>query len=640
MAGQRKWWLAVGFLSVVFLLAVMGGGLWYLGEGEIFTEGLIVPGVKVGMVDIGGESILLAQEKLQRYGKRLLRRRVQLQPEEGEILQPTLAELGIYFDWLAVIAEAEKVGHRGGWWERVGERLQALAGARHFSLPVHINEARLQEYFVSIFGTLLSPPQNATWQLRGGRFVLVPARAGRTVDLNKLRPALLALVRGKRKGPLKINMLSLSPEVTNVEAVPARQRAEALLKHPFEITVQVPRLVQGKEGKSEERNFRISRARLREWLEFVVVAEDPNNPAGNKILAPQLNANMLRSYLKNKIAPRLERPAVNARFVYNPRTRRASMFALGQEGIELEINQSVEAIQHAVRAGKNTATLILKVTLPRISHNTDLERLGIRTLLAEGVSDFKGSPKNRVHNIKIGASKYHGLLIAPGEEFSFNAHLGEVNAKNGYLPELVIKENVTTPEYGGGLCQVSTTMFRAAVRAGLKITARKNHSYPVIYYGTPGFDATVYRPYPDLRFVNDTPGYILIQTRIEGTKLIFAFYGTDDGRQVRVVGPHTYGRKPDGSVKATLAQEIYHNGTLVRRDVFRSAYKSPKLFPRARAANREQQLEREKQREKEKAKEKEKKKKRGKKTGKAKQKPKTAGASTTADTAKPTEGTN
>jgi len=206
--------------------------------------------------------------------------------------------------------------------------------------------------------------------------------------------------------------------------------------------------------------------------------------------------------------------------------------------------------------------------------------LGITALIGSGETNFAGSPASRIHNIRVGSNKFQGTLIAPGEEFSFNTLLGEVTAKEGYLPELVIKKGETVPEYGGGLCQVSTTFFRAAVRSGLEITQRYNHSYPVVYYGIPGFDATIYPPSPDLRFLNNTENHILIQYRIEGTKLAWDIYGTDDGRTVELDGPHVYDKKPDGSMKAWLTQKLFdEGGELAYEKTFYSNYKSPELYP-------------------------------------------------------------
>jgi len=166
----------------------------------------------------------------------------------------------------------------------------------------------------------------------------------------------------------------------------------------------------------------------------------------------------------------------------------------------------------------------------------DVNDLGIKELIGRGVSNFKGSPKNRRHNIAVGAKSLNGILIKPGEEFSLLKALGPIDGEHGYLQELVIKGNRTVPEYGGGLCQIGTTTFRAALRSGLPITQRQNHSYRVVYYEPAGMDATIYDPWPDFRFLNDTGFYILFMARVEGDDLIFDFYGTKDGRKV-VINP-------------------------------------------------------------------------------------------------------
>jgi len=216
---------------------------------------------------------------------------------------------------------------------------------------------------------------------------------------------------------------------------------------------------------------------------------------------------------------------------------------------------------------------------PKIS-TADIDNLGITSLLAKGVSNFGGSPSNRIHNIKVGAAKFNGFLLKPNEEFSFNKILGEVGPEQGYEPELVILKDRTAPEYGGGLCQVSTTAFRAAVYAGLEITQRYPHAFPVKYYNPQGFDATIYPPYPDLKFINNTSNYVLIQTKIKGTELTFEFYGNDDGRKVEIQGPEQYDIQPDGSMKAKLVQKVYDkNNNIIIDKTFYSNYKSPNLYP-------------------------------------------------------------
>ncbi|MDD2766642.1 MAG: VanW family protein [Candidatus Moranbacteria bacterium] len=226
-----------------------------------------------------------------------------------------------------------------------------------------------------------------------------------------------------------------------------------------------------------------------------------------------------------------------------------------------------------------TVTLETTITEPKLVA-TDRERLGLKELVGEGTTNFSGSTKNRIYNIKRALEQFQNIVIAPNEEFSFIKYLGEVDGEHGYLPELVIKNNQTTPEFGGGICQVSSTVFRTAIYSGMKITARRNHAYPVHYYAPYGMDATVYIPKPDLTFVNNTPGAILVQSSIEGTKLTFRFYGTNDKRNVVVDGPHILEHNPDGSMKTVFTQEVNTaEGENFIRDSFWSNYKSPSLYP-------------------------------------------------------------
>lgn len=261
-------------------------------------------------------------------------------------------------------------------------------------------------------------------------------------------------------------------------------------------------------------------------------------------------------------------------------------FAESQEGVQLKTEESVSLLEVAVKklsedpsSEKMTLDLPLEKIAPAIK-NDGGNGLGIMTLIGEGSSNFSGSPKNRIFNIRVATDRFNGVLIKPGEEFSFVSILGEVDGEHGYLPELVIKKDKTEPEFGGGICQVSTTAFRAAIYSGLEITARRNHAYPVRYYNPQGMDATVYVPRPDLRFKNNTPGYILIQTVIEGTVLKFQFYGTDDGRKVEIEGPRITQRNPDGSMKATFTQNVFDKeGNQLLNDVFNSSYDSPDKYP-------------------------------------------------------------
>jgi vancomycin resistance protein YoaR len=300
-----------------------------------------------------------------------------------------------------------------------------------------------------------------------------------------------------------------------------------------------------------------------------------NNPLSYK-LEIDYDEKAINNYL-TKIAPEIEQEAVNATIRFQ--NNNLEIVTEGQDKINLDQEGSIASIIEGLTNKQPILELKLVREHPQISHDT-IDELGIKTLIGKGTSNFSGSPKNRRHNIAVGSSKFDGIIIKPEETFSFIEILGPVDASTGYLPELVIKNDKTVPEYGGGMCQVSSTAFRGAVNSGLLVTERRNHAYPVQYYAPQGTDATVYIPKPDLQFINNTPGHILLQTIIEGNTLTFEFYGTSDGRRVETEGPITYDKKPDGSMKAKWVQKVYTSeGTLLFEKTFLSKYDSPSKYP-------------------------------------------------------------
>ncbi|MBU6447517.1 VanW family protein [Patescibacteria group bacterium] len=287
--------------------------------------------------------------------------------------------------------------------------------------------------------------------------------------------------------------------------------------------------------------------------------------------------NLLKIYqfLKN-VQQDTDQPAENAVFTENNGI--VTDFNPGQNGQALDIPANIDAITTAL--DNHSAALDLQVTVvkPQVSLS-DTNNMGIDQLIAKGDSNFAGSPANRIFNIKIGAQKESGVILAPGETFSFNQYLGPVDGEHGFLPELVIKSDSTIPEFGGGLCQVSTTMFRAAMNAGFPITARRNHSYAVQYYAPQGTDATIYPGVQDLKFVNDSPAHILIWATFPGKNMLrFNIYGSSDNRHISFNGPFVYDRQPDGSMKADWYRTVTFADGKIEKDTFHSDYQSPALF--------------------------------------------------------------
>jgi vancomycin resistance protein YoaR len=303
---------------------------------------------------------------------------------------------------------------------------------------------------------------------------------------------------------------------------------------------------------------------IKGWIEPYV-----RNYSGKEDL--RLSATKIKTYLE-ALAPHIAIEPINAKIKFEDNEARLLEPAI--EGKRINIKLSAINISRAILSGQTSAEIIFDVVEPEITLEK-INNLGINTLLGSGSSNFWGSPDSRVHNIKLGTVKYNGLILMPGEEFSFNKFLGKVDEKSGYLSELVIKKGELVKEFGGGLCQVSTTIFRAAINTGLPITERMPHSFPVRYYAPQGFDSTIYPGVVDLKFVNDTPKHLLIQGIVESSRLTFEIYGSNDGRNVIVEEPVHYNFQQNGAMSAYFMRKIsYSDGTEVERK-FESHYKPP-----------------------------------------------------------------
>lgn len=254
------------------------------------------------------------------------------------------------------------------------------------------------------------------------------------------------------------------------------------------------------------------------------------------------------------------------------------------------------ALRRAVEAGAGGSTLNVILRAPERSVRW-AQAQGL-THLAGGESSFAGSPDFRVQNIRVGASRVDGTWVAAGRSFSFNRTVGRINAANGFVPGYVITGGSLSKEDGGGICQVSTTVFRAAYAAGLPITERHAHSYQVAYYGDPGMDAAVYAPSKDLRWRNDTGGPLLVQASwdVEAGRLRVDLFGRDDGRQVQVAAPKVGNSRlppdptfladpalaagetrrldmPASGARVAVVRQVRLKSGAVREDVTRSSYR-------------------------------------------------------------------
>ncbi len=271
----------------------------------------------------------------------------------------------------------------------------------------------------------------------------------------------------------------------------------------------------------------------------------------------------------------VNRPAQNAIFSFDEKTLVVQEFISDKEGIELDkakttalLKQKIQALEDQTNNQEEIFDVVITTSKPEITL-AQTNSIGINELIGFGESYYNHSSANRIHNVTLTAQRVNHALVAPGQEFSFLKKLGPVTGETGFKQAYVIRNGKTELDDGGGVCQVSSTLFRALLDAGLKITRRLPHTYRVSYYelnNDPGFDATVYMGDTDLRFINDTDHYVLINTYTDNDNLYMyiEIYGKSDGRTTQITDyqkwdyqappPTIY--QPDSSLPAGSLKKI------------------------------------------------------------------------------------
>ncbi|MEK7592010.1 MAG: VanW family protein [Patescibacteria group bacterium] len=272
------------------------------------------------------------------------------------------------------------------------------------------------------------------------------------------------------------------------------------------------------------------------------------------------NKDLVQSTLEI-LSESIDIPSQDALFQFT--NGKVTSFKPSSIGRKVNLKKSIQLFDSlAISSGSNVQTTLV-VSLPvepvTPSITTDqTNTFGVKELIGQGYSEFSGSIPGRIHNVALAASRLHGILIPPSKTFSLNDVLGEISATTGYQAAYIIKEGRTVLGDGGGVCQVSTTLFRAALNAGLPIVERRAHAYRVHYYEEggfkPGLDATIYSPSVDFKFTNNTAQSILIQTKIDidNLNLTFMLYGTSDGRKAEILNHKVWG---ESSPPAPLYQD-------------------------------------------------------------------------------------
>lgn len=526
--GQKIRWL---IFPAVFLIALgVLAGLafaWQQSYREIFY-----PGVKIGYLDVSGMTKEEVLNQLKQIEDNIQNKGLTFVTAEKEVAvnpivlssSPDLAKEILYLDLNKTIDQAFDHGRSGTW----GTNFIGLAQAAMFEYKAEIfydlNSKELKDHLQVSFSDQEKPPVNASLTIKGSAVEVVGEQSGYVFDYDKAIADLESNIKSLDFQKINLELLFKEPEIKKSATGSAVNSIEDILKGESITLIY------------EKKSWSIPRSTIASWLEFQII--------DNEVVVG-VNKEKVMEFLKPIVA-QVNVATVDAKFKLNG--NRVSEFQSSRDGKTLDLDQTYTKINEQIMFGQTDDIELAVVVVPAKVATSDLNNLGIKELLGRGVSNFTGSPVNRRHNIKTGVDSLDGILIAPNEEFSLIDALGEIDGDNGYLRELVIKGDRTIPEYGGGLCQIGSTTFRAALWSGLPITARRNHSYRVAYYEPAGMDATIYDPAPDMKFLNDTGHHVLFLAKMVGDDLIFEFYGTPDGRTVDISPnpPSVYNIKSPG----------------------------------------------------------------------------------------------
>lgn len=540
-------WLLIT-ASIFFALIIILFAPYWLFDRKY--ENRIYPGVYVGDLNLAGKTKQGAKDSLNKELDKYYQTGIIFSLEDKqEAVFPAITSASADLSYNIInfnadqTIEAAFAAGRNNFFPGAKNAIKSIAGKRtNVELSYYIDEEAIKKTLAENFSQYEIPAQNAELIMENNNIAITEEKFGKAIDYEQA----IKLLR-KNLGRLDNYLIQLAtktdyPKILkknclNIEAKVARILSNAPLVLIYETATSSLSA-----ASAEKKQWIIDKKTMAGWLILGI----NQNTAYNEV-AVLLNKDKLKSYLEEIIAPEINIEPVEAKFEIN--NGKVSEFQTNRNGIALDIEAALAAIEKNIEEQNSAPIQLTANEIKSKIQAEDVNNLGIKEIIGIGKSNFAGSPANRRHNIKNGAQSLNGIIIKPDEEFSLLQSLGTIDGAAGYLQELVIKGNKTVPEYGGGLCQIGTTMFRAALDTGLPITMRRNHSYRVSYYEPAGTDATIYDSQPDLKFINDTGSHILIQYKIENNDLYFYFWGTKDGRVVEKTDPKIYNIVKPGPTK-------------------------------------------------------------------------------------------
>ena len=511
-----------GLLLFILVVGIITGSYQLLYDGRIFP-GISLAGVDLTSLTPGQATAAISQHLTYPTNGQVVFR------YNDRVWVATPAQLGMVLDAGTSIQSAYDIGRRGGLLADLAGQLNAWQGGLDLKPVIMFDERVAVGYLQNIAVLIDQPVIETDLHINGTEVIYIQGQTGRLLNVDATLANLYAQLSAFQDGQVQLVVEEQSPLVLNASAQADSLRQ--ILSTP--LTISIPDAQPGDPGP-----WKIEPADLAGML-----AIDRVQTGTVWQYQISVDAQALDQVL-TPIAPLLNRTAQNARFYFDDYTRQLVQVQPAQVGLTLDVASTIKVVQAGLLAGQHNIGLTLNTTVPEVGNDATAQALGITELVYSEATYFRGSGNARLQNIETAAKQFYGLLIPPNTTFSMGDVLGDISLDNGYAEALIIYNGRTITGVGGGVCQVSTTLFRTAFFAGYPIVERHAHAFRVFYYeqtatsydsDLAGLDATVYFPLVDLKFTNDRPYWLLMETYFNRTdaSLTWKFYSTKDGRTVQ-----------------------------------------------------------------------------------------------------------
>ncbi len=521
-------WFLVPPMTALALIILAAALLLVSYESQ--HNGVIYTGVQIAGVDLSGMTPEEAEAKLTELFPQSATKSVTLvDPRTGAEWTRSLAELGISYDVKQTVESAYNVGRSRNPLAAIRDRFTAWYFGRALAPVIVFDEGQIEQVLDEIAAEVNRPAVDAHIAFNDGRFEYTAGQVGLQLDRAYLKEQLMEPVMEFRSAEVETLVHEVRPAVLDDSETAAR--VQSILGSPMVLYFEEP-LQDLDLGRVE-----VSTEQLAEWVRVQMTGNEDG--AHYDVFVDE---NAVRNWLM-QIESQIYRQPENARFYFDDNTEQLVLVEPHVNGRALDVEATLERFMAQVDTPNRTLPFVVNEITPTVHSQATAAELGITDFITQSTTWFYGSSPERKHNIARSAAQFFGIVVAPGEEFSFNRYLGDVTEEAGFTTGLIILGGRTIEGIGGGICQVSTTLYQAAFKAGFPITERMEHGYRVHYYDDgegPGMDAMMYSPLVDMKFVNNTEHYLLIENYFdEATEsLTFKFYSTDIGRRVEKDGPH------------------------------------------------------------------------------------------------------